>query len=75
MQKIHMLRLIIGGGTPPVGVLLFVAQDIAQVPFGKMVRAMIPFYIPLFGAIVVIAAFPQLSLFLPDLVYGPAPGR
>lgn len=65
--------LIIGGGTPPVGVLLFVAQDIAKVPFGKVVRAMLPFYIPLFVAIAVIAALPELSLFLPDLVYGPAP--
>lgn len=62
--------LIIGGGTPPVGVLLFVAQDIAQVPFNRMVKAMAPFYIPLFIAIVIIAVFPQISLFLPNLAYG-----
>ncbi len=62
--------LIIGGGTPPVGVLLFIAQDIAEIPFSSMVRAMLPYYIPLFGAVVVIAVFPELSLWLPDLVFG-----
>ncbi len=64
--------LIIGGGTPPVGVLLFVAQDIAKVPFGAMVRAMLPFYVPLFTAVLLIALFPQISLFIPNLVFGPA---
>lgn len=63
--------LIIGGGTPPVGVLLFIAQDIAQVPFNRMVRAMAPYYIPLFAAVVIIAAFPQLSLWIPNMVFGP----
>ena len=62
--------LIIGGGTPPVGVLLFIAQDIADVPFSSMVRAMLPYYIPLFIAVVVIAAFPQLSLWIPNMVFG-----
>jgi len=63
--------LIIGGGTPPVGVLLFIAQDIAQVPFNRMVRAMAPYYVPLFVAVVIIAAFPQLSLWIPNMVFGP----
>jgi tripartite ATP-independent transporter DctM subunit len=62
--------LIIGGGTPPVGVLLFIAQDIAEIPFSRMVRAMLPYYIPLFGAIFIIAAFPQLSLWIPNMVFG-----
>jgi C4-dicarboxylate transporter DctM subunit len=62
--------LIIGGGTPPVGVLLFIAQDIAGVTFGEMVRAMLPYYVPLFVAVVIIALFPGLSLWLPNLAFG-----
>jgi tripartite ATP-independent transporter DctM subunit len=62
--------LIIGGGTPPVGVLLFIAQDIARIPFSSMVRAMLPYYIPLFAAVFLIAAFPQLSLWIPNMVFG-----
>ena len=54
-----VFSLIIGGGTPPVGVLLFIAQDIAGISFSKMVRAMLPYYIPLFAAVVIIALFPE----------------
>ncbi len=64
-----VFSLIIGGGTPPVGVLLFIAQDIAQIGFGQMVRAMVPFYIPLFGALFILALFPELTLFLPNLAF------
>jgi TRAP-type C4-dicarboxylate transport system permease large subunit len=65
-----VFTLIIGGGTPPVGVLLYVAQDIAGIPFSKMVRAMLPYYVPLFTAVVLIALFPQLSLWIPNMVFG-----
>jgi tripartite ATP-independent transporter DctM subunit len=68
-----VFSLIIGGGTPPVGVLLYIAQDIAGVSFSKMVRAMLPYYIPLFAAVVIIALFPGLSLWIPDMVFGVAP--
>lgn len=64
-----VFTLIIGGGTPPVGVLLFIAQDIAGISFGAMVRAMVPFYIPLFAAVVILALFPGLTLFLPNLLF------
>ena len=62
--------LIIGGGTPPVGVLMFIAQDIAQIRYGEMLRAMLPFYVPLGIAVVLLILFPQISLFLPNLVFG-----
>lgn len=61
-----VFSLIIGGGTPPVGVLLYVAQDIAKIRFSEMVKAMLPFYIPLFAAVIIIALFPQLSLWIPN---------
>ncbi len=63
--------LIIGGGTPPVGVLLFIAQDIAGVSFGQMVRAMLPYYVPLLIAVAIIALVPEISLWLPNLAFGP----
>jgi len=65
-----VFTLIIGGGTPPVGVLLYIAQDIAKISFSQMVRAMLPFYVPLFAAIVILALFPQLSLWIPNMVFG-----
>ena len=61
--------LIVGGGTPPVGVLLYVAQDISGVPFSRLVRAMLPFYVPLGLAILIIAMFPQLTLYIPSKIF------
>jgi len=69
-----VFALIVGGGTPPVGVLLFIAQDIAKIPFSALVRAMVPFYVPLFVALAVIMLFPDLSLWIPNQVFGPASG-
>jgi len=65
-----VFSLIIGGATPPVGVLMFIAQDIAKISHGQMVRAMLPFYLPLFIAVVLLILFPQISLFLPNLIFG-----
>ncbi|MCC7426911.1 MAG: TRAP transporter large permease [Alphaproteobacteria bacterium] len=64
--------LIVGGGTPPVGVLMYIAQDIAGISFAEMCRAMMPWYIPIGIAILLIAYIPELSLWIPDMVFGPA---
>jgi len=65
-----VFTLIIGGATPPVGILMFIAQDIAKISHAQMVRAMIPFYMPLFAAVLLLAAFPQITLFLPNIIFG-----
>jgi TRAP-type transport system large permease protein len=62
---IIILNLLIGATTPPFGVLLFIVQDIAKVSFGEVVRAMLPFYIPLGLALILITYWPDLSLWLP----------
>ncbi|MEQ8357067.1 MAG: TRAP transporter large permease [Kiloniellaceae bacterium] len=65
-----VFSLIIGGGTPPVGVLMFIAQGIAEISFGQMVRAMLPFYVPLLAAVLIIALVPEITLAIPNLVFG-----
>lgn len=60
-----ILNLLIGATTPPFGVLLFIVQDIAKVSFGAVVRAMLPFYVPLAIALVLVTYWPDLSLWLP----------
>lgn len=62
---IVILNLLIGAATPPFGVLLFIVQDIAKVSFGAIVRAMVPFYVPLGIALLLITYWPDLSLWLP----------
>jgi tripartite ATP-independent transporter DctM subunit len=60
-----ILNLLIGATTPPFGVLLFIVQDIAKVSFGAVVRAILPFYVPLGIALILITYWPDLSLWLP----------
>lgn len=67
---IMTLNLLIGSITPPFGVMLFIMMDIARVSFARMVRAMLPFYLPLAIALLLITYWPQLVLFLPRLVAG-----
>jgi len=67
---VMVLNLLIGATTPPFGVILFIMMDIAQISFAAMVRAMLPFYLPLVAALLLITYWPDLVLFLPRLVGG-----
>ena len=67
---VMVLNLLIGATTPPFGVILFIMMDIAEVSFARMVRAMLPFYLPLVAALLVVTYWPELVLFLPGLLPG-----
>ena len=55
---------------PQQRVLLVVVQHIAQVSFARLVRAMLPFYVPLVIALLMLTYLPELSLWLPRFVKG-----
>jgi tripartite ATP-independent transporter DctM subunit len=63
-----VLNLLIGATTPPFGVLLFIMMDIAKVSLGRLVIAMLPFYVALLGALLVVTFWPSFVLFLPNLL-------
>jgi len=67
---IMVVTLTFGGCTPPVGSMLFVVNSITKMGFARLTRAMLPLYIPLVAAIIIITFVPQVSLFLPDLILG-----
>lgn len=64
-----VLTLTIGGATPPVGILLYIVADIAKLSFQKLVKEMLPLYIPLVAAILLTAYIPKLSLIVVDLFF------
>ncbi len=64
------LNLMIGLLTPPFGMGLFVVQKIAQISFEQMVRAALPFILPLIIVLALITYVPGLCLWLPRLVLG-----
>ena len=66
---VMVVALTFGGCTPPVGSMLFVVNSITKMGFARLTKAMVPLYIPLLGALLVIAFVPQFSLFLPGLMH------
>ena len=66
---IMVLNLMIGVATPPVGMGLFVTAHVARIPVETMMRAILPFLVPLFIALALVTYWPALVLFLPDLLY------
>jgi tripartite ATP-independent transporter DctM subunit len=67
---VMVLNLMIGLLTPPFGVVLFVMTGISGVPFERVVRATVPFILPLLVVLAVITVFPALVTWLPTLVMG-----
>jgi tripartite ATP-independent transporter DctM subunit len=65
-----VLNLMIGLLTPPFGVVLFVMAGISDVPFERVVRATLPFLIPLLAVLALITFFPPIVTWLPKLVMG-----
>ncbi|MDP2571558.1 TRAP transporter large permease [Vibrio penaeicida] len=65
-----MTIITLGGMTPPVGIAMFTACSILDCPTKDYVRSSVPFFIAIVLLIIVLAVFPQLVLFLPDLAYG-----
>jgi tripartite ATP-independent transporter DctM subunit len=59
----------IGLLTPPVGLNVFVIKGVApDVPIGTIFRGIVPFLIADICHVAVLIAFPQLVLFLPDMM-------
>ena len=67
---IMILNLMIGLLTPPFGTVLFVLSGVADVSVEKIAKDTSIFLIPLFVVLMLITLFPQLTLFLPNLIFG-----
>ncbi|MDK2927704.1 MAG: C4-dicarboxylate transporter, DctM subunit, partial [Bacillota bacterium] len=62
------VNLAIGQITPPVAVNLYVGANIARISMDDISRAVVPFVIAAFLALLVIAYVPGISLWLPHLM-------
>ena len=64
---IRMMEM--GEITPPVGVCVYVIKGVAKdVPMSTIFRGIIPFLIADICHVILLVAFPQISLFLPGLM-------
>lgn len=64
---IMVLNLSIGICTPPVGNVLFVGCSVANVKIEEVIRPLIPLFIAMIAALILVTYIPELSLWLPSL--------
>jgi tripartite ATP-independent transporter DctM subunit len=67
---IIVFNLCIGLCTPPVGTVLFIGCSLANLPIGRLVRPLMPFFAAMVVALLAVSYFPGLSLWLPREVLG-----
>jgi tripartite ATP-independent transporter DctM subunit len=65
---IMVLNLMLGVVTPPIGMSLFVTSEVSGVPVETLMRATIPFLIPLFLTLLVVTYFAGIVMFIPNLL-------
>jgi len=64
---IMVLNLCIGLCTPPVGTVLFVGVGVAQTSITRVIRPLLPLYLAMIVALMIVTYLPALSLWLPSL--------
>jgi TRAP-type C4-dicarboxylate transport system permease large subunit len=72
MDPIHfgimmIVNLCIGLCTPPVGTCLFVGCGVGRTSIAEVTRPMVPFFLAMAAALMLITYVPWLSLWLPQL--------
>ena len=58
---------VVGLVTPPVGPGLYIAMTQAQIPMGPLFKATLPFLAAVLAVLVLVAAVPELSTWLPSV--------
>ena len=75
MDPVHfgilmMTIVTMGGMTPPVGVTMYTVCSLTNVSVGSYVKESVPFLVAVLILIAFLTAFPQVVLFLPNLLMG-----
>jgi len=64
------VTLMIGGLIPPVAIYVFILGNITGIPFKTIYRGVVPFLAALVLALIILFIFPQIALWLPNLMMG-----
>ena len=65
---LFIMTALLGILTPPFGLGLYIVSGMTGMAFKRTVRAVAPFLIPLLVTIILLVVFPDLVLFLPNLM-------
>ncbi len=64
------LLIMLGNLTPPVGMCLFAVSSFSKVSLGQLSREVWPYLVGILMITILIAYFPDISLFLPNILMG-----
>ena len=64
------VTLMIGGLIPPVAIYVFILGNITGIPFKTIYKGVVPFLSALVVALAILFIFPQVALWLPNLMMG-----
>ncbi|MDR2614368.1 MAG: TRAP transporter large permease subunit, partial [Candidatus Accumulibacter sp.] len=67
---LFMLVNTMGGMTPPVGVTMYTACSLLDCPTDTYTIEAIPYIVTVLVAVLILMIFPQIVLFVPNLVFG-----
>lgn len=62
-------NIMIGLCTPPFGMCLFAGAKTAGISVDRIIKEVMPMYIPLIIALILITFIPQISTFIPNLLF------
>lgn len=66
-----VLTMEMGQITPPIGVNVFAIGSVARdVPMQEIFKGIVPFLICMIVCVILLVIFPQIALFLPNLLFG-----
>lgn len=66
---ITIIMLTLALATPPVGMLLFTTSKVSRIDLNKLNRSIWPFVAAGMAGVLILAYFPQITLWLPNLLY------
>ena len=64
------VTLMIGGLIPPVAIYVFILGNITGIPFRTIYKGVVPFLSALVVALIILFVFPQIALWLPNIMMG-----
>lgn len=67
---ILLMNQSVGGLTPPFGGVMYICCHLCKVEIPDFVKAAWPFIVTILVMLVLLCAFPGLSTFVPNLMYG-----
>lgn len=63
---VMVLTLMLGLLTPPFGVILFVLEKVTDATLEEVMKAVLPFYVPILIVLILIVFFPEIVTYAPE---------